>query len=68
VLDDAEAAASRALEMARENSVLSIEGMPLTIMADSLCVHGDSRKALEIVMAARTRLEEAGFLIAPFSR
>ncbi len=68
VLDDADEAADRALEMARDNFVVALDGTPLSIQPDSLCVHGDSANALGIVSAARRRLEEAGFIISPFAR
>jgi UPF0271 protein len=49
-------------------SVTSIDGVPLSIKADSLCVHGDGPSALETVKRARASLESAEFTIAPFAR
>ncbi len=67
VLSNADDAADRALEMVRDNSVVALDGTSLSIHPDSLCVHSDSVNALAIVIAARRRLEEAGFLISPFA-
>jgi UPF0271 protein len=67
VIDDADVAADRALEMARKRSVLSIDGVRVDVSPDSLCVHGDSANALDTVRLARERLEQSGFTIAPFA-
>ncbi len=68
VIHDAALAADRALEMALDGFVRAIDGTPLTITPDSLCVHGDSRNAIGVVSAARRRLEEEGFTITSFCR
>jgi UPF0271 protein len=67
VINDASIAGGRAVEMAKYGKIRSFEGKPVTVTADSLCVHGDSRNAIQIVTTARRRLEEAGFTIAPFA-
>lgn len=61
-------AAERALAMARRQSITALDGSALTVNAESLCVHGDSANALDIVRLARLLLEDAGFTIAPFAR
>lgn len=65
---DADVAASRAVTIAAGRTVESIDGKVLRVDADSFCVHGDSENALAMVRLARTRLEQAGFSIAPFAR
>lgn len=67
VLNDPEALAARAVRIARDKSVETIDGGTITVDAQSLCVHGDSRNALEIVRLARARLEQNGFTIGPFA-
>lgn len=67
VINDASITGGRAVEMAKYGKVRSFDGMPVTVTADSLCVHGDSRNALQIVQNARRRLEAVGFTIAPFA-
>lgn len=67
VISDASIAGGRAVEMAKYGKIRSFEGKPVAVTADSLCVHGDSRNAIQIVTTARRRLEEAGFTIAPFA-
>ncbi len=67
VLDDVDAAARRAVKLARGRPIESIDGQPLVITVDSLCVHSDSDRAFEMVSAARRKLERAGFSIGPFA-
>lgn len=67
VIDDADEAARRALRIATEKSVESLDGAVVRIEADSLCVHSDSRNSLAIVTAARAALEGAGFIIRSFT-
>jgi UPF0271 protein len=68
VIKDSRAAADRAVTIARDHSVETIDGARLSVLPDSMCVHGDSPNALEVVRLARKQLEEAGFVIAPFAR
>ena len=68
VIADEELAAERALRIARGEPVADLDGRPLLIEADSLCVHGDSPAALRMARAARVRLLEAGVTLAPFAR
>ncbi|MGH9420836.1 MAG: LamB/YcsF family protein [Thermoanaerobaculia bacterium] len=68
VIADAAAAAERAVGIAKDHRITAIDGSELNTRADSLCVHGDSPDAIEIVTAARKKLESLGFTIAPFAR
>ena len=67
VLHDADAVASRALVIARDQYVETIDGVRLEVKADSLCIHGDNPDALALVKATRAALEAAGFVIRPFA-
>ena len=67
VINDTSIAGGRAVEMAKYGKIRSFEGKPVSVTADSLCVHGDNRNAIQIVMTTRRRLEEVGFTIAPFA-
>jgi UPF0271 protein len=66
VIDDVEFAAARAVMMARDKRIVTIDHTLIEVDADSMCVHSDSRNALATVRAARTKLEQAGFSIASF--
>jgi UPF0271 protein len=66
VLDDATMIAERALRMVQDKNVVAIDGTRCMVRADSLCVHGDGAKAVEIVRAVRQRFEAEGISLAPF--
>jgi UPF0271 protein len=67
VLHDSEITATRAVLMARDHEVTAIDGTVIRVDADSLCVHGDSRNAIETILLARGALEAAGFSIRAFA-
>ena len=64
ILDRPETAARQALSIARDRTVISIDGSRVAIHADTLCLHGDTAGALAIVRAVRHTLEDAGITIA----
>jgi UPF0271 protein len=66
VLHDAGKVAERAVMMAKEGAVYSVDDSRLAIKVDSICIHGDNPQALELVRRTRRALEEAGFTLAPF--
>lgn len=66
MLEDADAIAERALRMVQDRYVVAIDGTRCIVRADSLCVHGDGPRAVEIVRAVRDRFDQAGIPIAPF--
>lgn len=66
VLEDVAAIAERALRMVQDKNVVAIDGTRCMVRADSLCVHGDGAKAVEIVQAVRQRFEAGGISLAPF--
>ncbi|MGH7630068.1 MAG: LamB/YcsF family protein [Gemmatimonadales bacterium] len=68
VIDDPDAAAERALRLARDGAVAAGDGSMLRIQAESYCVHGDGPNAAELLRAVRARLGAAGIAIAPFIR
>jgi 5-oxoprolinase (ATP-hydrolysing) subunit A len=66
VLDDVALIAERALRMVQDKNVVAIDGTRCMVRADSLCVHGDGAKAVEIVRAVRQLFEAGGISLAPF--
>lgn len=66
VLDDVTVIAERALRMVQDKNVVAIDGTRCMVRADSLCVHGDGARAVEIVQAVRQRFEAGGISLAPF--
>lgn len=65
VIHDPEAVAERALRMATEGRITAIDGTELTVPAETICVHGDTPGAVELIRRIRQRLEVAGVLIRP---
>lgn len=60
VIHDPVVAVERAVKMAKEGKVISINGKEITIQTDSICVHGDNEQAIELVSKIRKALEGAG--------
>ena len=65
MITDEDAAVRRVVRMILEHRVTSINGRDIEICPDSVCVHGDSGKALLFVKKIRSALEEAGIAIRP---
>lgn len=64
-LDDPRRAAEQALQMAREQTVTTPEGEKIMMPVDTLCVHGDSLGAVEILRAVRDALLKNGVQVVP---
>ncbi|MGE5124693.1 MAG: LamB/YcsF family protein, partial [Betaproteobacteria bacterium] len=67
IADPAEAAA-RAVRLVRDGVVVSAEGAPLEVSAETLCLHGDSPRALALARAVREALEAAGVRVEALAR
>jgi 5-oxoprolinase (ATP-hydrolysing) subunit A len=66
-ITDPQHAARRALEMIREGRVMSQQGTPVAVKADTICIHGDGKHAIEFACAIRQALDEAGIEVRPFA-
>ena len=60
VIHEPAVAVERAIKMAKEGKVVSINGKEIPIKADSICVHGDNEQAIALVQNIRKALEAAG--------
>ena len=60
LLTDPEAVAERAVLLAREQIVESVDGAVVAVGAASLCVHGDSPGSVAMARAVRAALDGAG--------
>ena len=67
VIKDQSLRMQQALSLAVQNTVNTASGKPMTIKAQSLCLHGDSAGAVETAKQARTVLEAAGITIKAFA-
>jgi 5-oxoprolinase (ATP-hydrolysing) subunit A len=66
LVHDPVAVAARALRMAADGVVDAVDGTPVLMPVQSVCVHGDTPGAVEMARAVRTSLEEAGLALRPF--
>jgi len=64
VLEDPAAAAAQALAIVTAGSVTSSDGSLVTITADTLCLHGDTRGALEIARRIRSAFAAHGIVVS----
>ncbi|HTU29861.1 MAG TPA: 5-oxoprolinase subunit PxpA [Solirubrobacteraceae bacterium] len=67
VISDPEEVTARAVRMATEHAVETIDGEVIKLEAQTLCVHGDSPGSVALATAIRAGLESAGFALAPFA-
>ncbi|MCW3992303.1 MAG: LamB/YcsF family protein [Candidatus Bathyarchaeota archaeon] len=66
VITDPDEVAARVTKMAIENKVTSIDGKDIDLVSiDTICVHGDTPTAVELVKTIRANLKEAGIEVAP---
>jgi UPF0271 protein len=65
VIHDHEVAAQRALKMALEGKVVTLDGTEIELKADTLCVHGDNPSAVQMVKRIREELKAAGATVIP---
>lgn len=65
VIHEPERMIERAVRMVRDGSVAAIDGTPLELAGDTICVHGDTPGAADLAMTLRKGLEAAGVSVAP---
>lgn len=57
---DAASVVERAVGMVTHGTVIAVDGTPVPVRADSICVHGDSQGAATLAASLRAGLEAAG--------
>src|SRR5476649_1927917 len=63
VIHDADAVVSRAVRMVRERRVDAIDGAPVTLVADTICIHSDTPGADDLAIRLRAALDVAGIAV-----
>jgi 5-oxoprolinase (ATP-hydrolysing) subunit A len=59
VIEDPELVVQRAIRMAREHSVITADGTPVSIDVRTICVHGDTPGAAALALRIRDALKQA---------
>jgi 5-oxoprolinase (ATP-hydrolysing) subunit A len=67
VIHDKDQAVRRTLEALQSGAVASINGRPVTIGFDTICLHGDNPEALSFARGLRSALESAGIALRSFA-
>ena len=68
VLHDPAEIAARCVRLVTEGTVEAIDGSTIDVVAESICVHGDTPGAVEIARAVRRALGDAGITVQRFTR
>jgi 5-oxoprolinase (ATP-hydrolysing) subunit A len=63
VIHDADAVVTRAVRMAKEKTVVAIDGSIVQLEADTVCVHGDTPGSDQLAAKIRAGLEAAGITV-----
>ena len=65
VIHDAALSAKRVVQMVTKGTVTADDGSEVQFRPDSICLHGDTKEAVEMAAAVRKALEAAGVAIVP---
>ncbi|HYF95986.1 MAG TPA: 5-oxoprolinase subunit PxpA [Symbiobacteriaceae bacterium] len=65
VIHDPQQVAERAARMVTRGSVTAVDGAEVPLRAQTICVHGDTPGAVDLIRRIRERLEAAGIGFAP---
>jgi len=65
VIHDVDAVVARAVRMARDGVVLTPDGRQIALRVETICVHGDTPGAAELVARIADALRSAGAAVAP---
>jgi 5-oxoprolinase (ATP-hydrolysing) subunit A len=66
VIHDPAVVAERALRMAKEKNVAAIDGTIIPVHAQTICVHADTPKAVDLLKSIRSRLEQEKVIVRSF--
>ena len=67
MIHDPDEAAERMIAFLASGLMPTIDGPPVRLAAQSICVHGDGPQAVAMATTLRARLERAGLTLAPFA-
>ena len=67
IIHDADVVVDRAVRMAKEGTVVAVDGSVVHLAADTICVHGDTPGADDLAARLRAALQEAGVDVKPIA-
>jgi len=65
-VSDAAEAVSRAIRMVREGTVTPVDGPPISMRVDTICIHGDGPHAAQFAQQLRDGFERGGISVRAF--
>jgi UPF0271 protein len=65
VIEDTDTVVNRAVSMARDRALTAVDGSPLALEIETICVHGDTPGAAMLASRIRQALTDAGVSIQP---
>lgn len=65
VIEDIDEVVERSVRMVTEGKVKAIDGSVIDFEADTICLHGDTKGAVEMAKAVRKELQKAGVEVRP---
>jgi len=68
VIHDVEEIANRVLMMVKDNKVMAIDGTEVPVAAQTICVHGDTPGAVEMIKGIREKLGTVNIKFQPFGQ
>jgi UPF0271 protein len=68
VVKDPQEVSERALRMVKEGVVIAVDGTTIPLEAQTLCVHGDTPTAVDLVRSIRQTMEADGVAVAPMGK
>jgi 5-oxoprolinase (ATP-hydrolysing) subunit A len=68
VINDPEAVRTRVVKLLTSGLLTSIDGLELTLQADTLCIHGDTPGAWKLARVIRETLTASGVDVVPMAR
>jgi UPF0271 protein len=60
-------AAGQVLDLVREGMVTTMDGRKVEVRADTVCIHGDGPRALDIAQTLQRELTASGIIIRPYT-
>ena len=68
VIKDPQEVSQRALRMVKEGVVIAVDGTTIPLEAQTLCVHGDTPTAVDLVRSIRQAMEADGVVLTPMGK